>query len=101
MPDKLAERLGITPQAVDAGETYVEVNGSRFHVAGIFEADSLAALRDLDGRDVLPFDMERVANVDETKDNQFLVPEDSPRVAPRSGTMAARSAPCRRISRRR
>ncbi|MFZ5895240.1 MAG: ABC transporter permease [Myxococcota bacterium] len=80
LPDKLAERLGIVAAAVDASEVHVDINGTRFRVWSIFEAESLDALRDLDGRDLLPYDMERVANVDESADNQFLVPDDSPRV---------------------
>ncbi|MGC4090045.1 MAG: ABC transporter permease [Polyangiaceae bacterium] len=80
LPDKLAERLGVTPEVVDAGQADVTVNGTRFHVWSIFDAQSLNGLKDLDGRDILPFDIERAAEVNETAENQFSVPDDSPRI---------------------
>lgn len=66
LPDRLAERLGVTVAAVDAGNVEVAINGKRFRVWGVFESSSLDALRDLDGRDILPFDIERVATATET-----------------------------------
>jgi hypothetical protein len=80
IPDRLAERLGIRAEAVDAGGVTLSVNERPFHVVGIFTADSLSGLRDLDGRDLLPYDIERVANVDEVEAG-FSVPDDSPRIA--------------------
>jgi len=66
LPDRLAERLGVTVEAVDAGEPELTVNGKPFRVWGIFRSTSLEALRDLDGRDLLPFDIERVASASES-----------------------------------
>ncbi len=66
LPDRLAERLGVTVEAVNSGEVEVTINGKRFRVWGVFEATSLDALRDLDGRDILPFDIERVATASES-----------------------------------
>jgi hypothetical protein len=80
IPDRLAERLGISKEAVDAGDVDVTINQRPFRVWGIFAALSLDAARDLDGNDLLPFDMERVANVVET-DVGYSAPVDSPRIA--------------------
>jgi hypothetical protein len=66
LPDRLAERLGVTVEAADAGELVVAINGKPFRVWGIFESASLDQLRDLDGRDILPFDIERVATASES-----------------------------------
>jgi hypothetical protein len=66
LPDRAAERLGIDPALVDREEVTVSVNGRAMRVWGIFDSSSLDALRDLDGRDLLPFDIERVATASET-----------------------------------
>jgi hypothetical protein len=66
LPDRLAERLGVTVEAVDTREVELTINGKAFRIWGIFESASLDALRDLDGRDILPFDIERVTAASES-----------------------------------
>lgn len=79
LPDKLAERLGVRAEAVDAGEVQVQLNGRPFRVWGIFSAASLDGLRDLDGVDLLPYDIERVGNLSESKVG-FTASVDEPRI---------------------
>jgi hypothetical protein len=66
LPDRLADRLGVTTEAVDAGELELSINGKPFRIWGLFSSASLEGLRDLDGRDLLPFDIERVATASES-----------------------------------
>lgn len=66
LPLPLAERLGITVEDVNRGDVVITVSGRKLGVWGIFDPTSLAALRDLDGKDLLPFDIERVASANQT-----------------------------------
>ena len=63
IPDRMAEELGITPQVVNQRGVIVKINGAPFRVEGIFTSESLDALRDLDGMDVRPFDIEAMPEV--------------------------------------
>lgn len=80
IPDKLAERLGIRPELVDSSEVSISINETPFRVWGIFSSDSLDGLRDLDGSDILPFDIERVSSLTDTKSG-YTVDSDSPRLS--------------------
>lgn len=60
IPDRMAETLGITAPMVDAQPVMVTINGGAFWVTGIFASDSLRDLRDLDGGNLLPFDIEQM-----------------------------------------
>ncbi len=57
IPDGMARRLGLTPAMVDRAEPRVIINGETMRVKGIFEAASLENARDLDGHNLLPFDV--------------------------------------------
>jgi hypothetical protein len=81
IPDKLAERLGIAPEQVRNGEVLATINGVTFRVWGIFAAASLDALRDLDGLDLLPFDIERVSTLGETPLKGVTASFDEPRIS--------------------
>ena len=80
LPDKLAERLGIAPEQVQQGDVSVTINGVPFRVWGIFAADSLDNLKDLNGLDLLPFDIERVSTLGETALKGVTVSVDEPRI---------------------
>lgn len=81
LPDKLAERLGVSPEQVQRGdEVTVTINGVPFRVWGIFAAASLDSLRDLNGLDLLPFDIERVSTLGETARKGVTVGVDEPRI---------------------
>ncbi len=55
--DKTAEVLGILPERVDSEEVVVQLNSKKFIVHGIFKSSSLEHLLDLDGDNLLPFDI--------------------------------------------
>ena len=77
--DKLAEELGLRPADVDGHVVCIKVNGKQVRVHGIFDSASLAALRDLDGRDLLPFDLEAMRTV-EIVNRQALAEDTDPRL---------------------
>jgi hypothetical protein len=79
IPDRLAERLGLSREAIEAGSVTLTVNDKPLRVWGMFAADSLDALRDLDGSDLLPFDIERVARLTDTEWG-YTVESDAPRI---------------------
>ena len=79
--DASAEELGISQGAVDAGLAEVVVQSSTHKVIAIFESESLARLQDLDGQDLLPFDIDALESV--TVDQtawQVLADKDAPRI---------------------
>jgi hypothetical protein len=80
LPNEMAERLGISVHSVNQGDAVVMVSGRRFRVAGIFDSESLRALRDIDGRDLLPFDVERM-EISIKQGNQILAATDDPRIS--------------------
>ncbi len=61
LPDELADRLAITPEMVNAGKVDVNVNGVDFFVWGIFKSSELANVVDVDGENLIPFDVEALA----------------------------------------
>ena len=79
LPDTMAEKLGLTVEAVNAGGATVKINGVAFDVHGIFSAESLQNTRDLDGDTLLPFDAEALIRP-QVSDNQLLAEMDDPRV---------------------
>lgn len=81
LPGEMAQKLGIQPSQVDATNVYVTVNGARVRVHGIFDSRSLASLRDLDGNDLLPFDLTAVRTIQGKSTYTPLVDEDAPRMS--------------------
>ncbi len=77
--DKLAEALGIRPGDLADKRVTIKVNGKQVRVAAIFDSASLAALRDIDGRDLLPFDVEAMRTV-EIAGYQVLANDTDPRL---------------------
>ncbi len=63
IPDSMADELGISVKSVNEGNVLININGTQVKVHGIFSADSLNALRDMDGMDLLPFDIENMAMI--------------------------------------
>lgn len=90
LPDGLAKRLGLTPAVVATGEPEVVINGRTFRVTGIFDGDAFGALTDLDGRNLLPFDITAMAEVRFTGRDTYLVVADDadPRVSPHNVIIA-------------
>lgn len=81
LPDVMAQKLGIAPEQVVQGGCEVRINGRRFVVQGIFEAESYNRLRDLDGLQVLPFDIEAMANAATLKNDVILANDSDPRIS--------------------
>jgi len=80
IPDTLAQALGIRPEMVESGTTMARINGKQVRVHGIFRASSLGQLRDLDGRDVLPFDVEAKTTIQQVG-NSVLAEDTDPRMS--------------------
>jgi cell division protein FtsX len=82
IPDRMADELGVMKEQIDAGEKVeVRINGRHCQVRGIFSATSYDNLKDLDGLDLLPYDMEAMPNVViEGKTGDVLVTPEDPRV---------------------
>ncbi|MBQ6247872.1 MAG: hypothetical protein IJK04_13460, partial [Kiritimatiellae bacterium] len=74
--DLMATQLGITEEMVDAGPVPVTINGARYFVHNIFAPSSLANATDPDGRDLLPFDAEALANT-RIAPGGFLIADES------------------------
>ncbi len=81
LPDELAARLGIAPADVDAGDVKVSINGTPFLVHGIFASASFADARDVDGQNLLPFDIEALVSPRVQGVNVVLAESTDPRVS--------------------
>ncbi len=83
IPDAMASRLGIIPYVVDQSEVYITIGGRRCRVRGIFDSESLTALRDLDGKDLLPFDIEAMEVVVKYRKDgtAILANDEDPRIS--------------------
>jgi uncharacterized protein YhhL (DUF1145 family) len=79
LPSAMAEQLGIEPASVEAGAVTVTINGTPFAVKGIFDEASYAAMQDLDGRTILPFDVRALTDVERVPGSPLdvLADEDS------------------------
>lgn len=82
IPNAMAESLQIRPKQVEAGEATVQINGRTFAVLGIFEDQSLADLRDLDNQDILPYDIEAMAQVQALDNGEIAADDNAPRLSP-------------------
>ena len=81
--DAAARELAITPAMVDApGDLVVNVNDQRVLLYGIFEAESLRRAHDLDGKNLLPFDVTALRELNQNAQMNILAEDDDPRIAP-------------------
>jgi hypothetical protein len=87
IPDAMAESLGIGAAAVNAGPVEVTINGRAFLVRGIFDSESLGNAVDLDGSNILPYDVESMARVQQ-EDNVVIAQDSDPRMPPRNVIIA-------------
>lgn len=79
LADELASSMGIRPNDLDSGELDVTINGVQAQVIGIFAASELEALRDLDGRDLLPFNVEAMQSI-QVQGGQVVADDSDPRL---------------------
>lgn len=85
IPDTVAEQLGISPAQVTAGTASLKIESRDYQVKGIFKAESLAQLRDLDGQDLLPFDIDALETVAlDSAAGQVVAEVDAIRLSPGS-----------------
>ena len=63
IPEKAADNLGITVDMVNRAPVAVRLNNTPFVVTGIFSSKSLNDLRDLDGRTLMPFDIDAMDRI--------------------------------------
>ena len=93
--DTAAESLRIVPADLAAGAVAATLNGQAVMVTAVFASDSLAGLRDLDGRSPLPFDIEAMLTIRRSRTNTViaypddpLLPADKMVILPRTGLTA-------------
>ncbi len=79
IPESVARQAEITPEQVDSEIVVVEINGIRAWIAGIFNGDALNTLTDIDGRSILPPNVEALETV-ETEGGVVLADEKAPRL---------------------
>jgi hypothetical protein len=79
IPEPMAAALNIRPSDVEAGGVKIKLSGKQVRVHGIYDPASLAGLRDLDGRDLLPFDIEAMRTV-QILGNSVLAEDNDPRL---------------------
>ncbi len=78
---EMAEQLGVRAADLPASVT---IAGSPCLVTGIFDSSSLAVVRDLDGRLLLPFDLTAMSKLKRGKDGATTGTDDDPLIEARS-----------------
>jgi len=80
--DTLAEELGISEADVEAGQAEIAIQSGTHTILAIFESASLSQLQDLDGQDLLPFDIDALEDVSVDRSSwQVLADKDAPRLS--------------------
>lgn len=85
IPASMARQLGIATASVEQRPQPVTINGRPFVVWGIFEPADLAALKDLDGRNLLPFDVTAMTELRPSAPGRFweiIADENAPLIDP-------------------
>ncbi len=83
VPDRIADELGLSRHQIAREPAPVTVNGQTCKVTGIFDGESLESLVDLDGMDLLPFDIESMPEV-VIEGGRALAEDDAPRIPAQS-----------------
>lgn len=79
LPESVARELEITPKAVDENELEVTIRGDTYIVQGIIDELSLNNVTGLDGRGILPYDINSLQALGSSSAG-VLVPEDVKRL---------------------
>lgn len=78
----MADKLGLDIEAIAAGKSLtVEINGGLFPVCGVFDGKALDGVFDLDGRNLLPFDIKAMRDLNRIDYATILATEEDPRIA--------------------
>jgi hypothetical protein len=80
--EQAAEELRLDRAALANGPIAVTLNGQDVVITAVFTSDSLATLRDLDGRSTLPFDIEAMRTIRRGRNGGVLAYPDDPLLAP-------------------
>jgi hypothetical protein len=82
LPDTVAQELEITPEDVDAGEVEVKIVGqpNPYIVQGIIDSQALNKLVGLDGRGILPYDINAIQAFGRTSAGTVTIPDDVKRL---------------------
>ena len=79
--DDTAEQLGIYPEDVNKAPVPVTINGGKYYVWNIFDSSDLFNVTDVDGENLIPFDVEGITSPQMV--NKMVLAEDTdPRVQP-------------------
>ncbi len=81
LPDSTAAELGLTPEEVNTRHPIVTIREAEYEVIGILDSVRMAKTLGLDGRSILPYDINSVQSMG-TKGKDLVVPEDVVRLAP-------------------
>ena len=84
IPDSLARDLGISADRLEGDGLEVTIGTSTFWVIGIIDADKLNRLQGLDGKSILPVDLNALQALGTTRSagsaEQVAIPEDAARI---------------------
>ncbi len=81
IPDELADQLGIYAEDVNKGKVPINISGTDFYVWGIFKTSDFASAVDVDGENLIPFDVEALSSP-QLSDGVVLAENTDPRVQP-------------------
>ncbi|MEI6148662.1 MAG: FtsX-like permease family protein [bacterium] len=95
LPETAAAELGLSPADVDGGGTnrpVVKIRGMEFEVLGILNTEKMSRMLGLDGRSILPYDLNSVQSMG-SKGTDMVIPEDAARLNPRQVMIVNRMPP--------
>jgi hypothetical protein len=94
LPDTAAAELGLSKEDVDGGTNrpIVNIRGANFEVLGILDTEKMGRVLGLDGRSILPYDLNSVQSMGR-KGDDMVVPEDASRLSPRQVMIVNRMPP--------
>jgi hypothetical protein len=92
LPLPAARDLGLTPELVDATNVMVTIRGEEYEVLGLFDPGVMGRIQGLDGRSLMPFDLNSVQQVG-AKEGNMVLPEDVGRLSPSQVMLVNRMPP--------
>ncbi len=94
LPDAAARDLELSAEEVQAGGVTVTIRGDPYTVLGIIDSARLQKHIDLDGKSLLPYDLNSVQTLGRSAAGGAIMPEDSPRL-PGAQVMIVNTLPMR------
>ena len=80
LPDNVARDLDISTNDVNAGGVTVQIRGDEYEVLGIIDGAALTEYVGVDGKGLLPYDLNNVQSLGRSATGLALVPEDVKRL---------------------